>query len=92
MHGRIGYRLFVLFVVLFVVLASTRVNAACVDPAQLAHWTVSIMRHLDDVERDARPNLIGVRGTGWFLSPTMIVTAEHVTAGMKLSNSGLEAA
>jgi len=81
MHGRIGYRLFVLFVVL----ASTRVNAACVDPAQLAHSTVSIMRHFDDVERGTQSNLIGVRGTGWFLSPTTIVTAEHVTAGMKLS-------
>jgi trypsin-like peptidase len=81
MHGRIGFRLFVLFVVV----ASTRVNAACVDPAQLAHSTVSIMRHFDDAERDVRPDLIGVRGTGWFLSPTTIVTAEHVTAGMKLS-------
>jgi Trypsin-like peptidase domain len=81
MHGRIGYRVFVLFVVL----ASTRVHAACVDPAQLVHSTVSIMRHFDDAERDARPDLIGVRGTGWFLSPTTIVTAEHVTARMKLS-------
>jgi len=59
--------------------------AACVDPAQLTHSTVSIMRHFDDAERDARPPLVGVRGTGWFLSPTTIVTAEHVTAAMKLS-------
>jgi hypothetical protein len=43
------------------------------------------MRHFDDAEHDERPDLIGVRGTGWFLSPTTIVTAEHVTAGMKLS-------
>ncbi len=81
MGGYSGYRLFVVCVVL----ASTRANAVCVDRAQLAHSTVSIMRHFDDVERDTRPNLIGVRGTGWFLSPTTIVTAEHVTAGMKLS-------
>jgi trypsin-like peptidase len=81
MHGRIGYRLFVFFAVF----ASTRANGACIDPAQLAHSTVSIMRHLDDAEREARPDVIGVRGTGWFLSPTTIVTAEHVTAGMKLS-------
>ncbi|MEK9278535.1 MULTISPECIES: serine protease [unclassified Bradyrhizobium] len=43
------------------------------------------MRHFDDAEREARPDLIGVRGTGWFLSPTTIVTAEHVAAGMKLA-------
>jgi hypothetical protein len=59
--------------------------AACIDPAQLAHSTVSIMRHFDDTDRESRPDLIGVRGTGWFLSPTTIVTAEHVTAAMKLS-------
>jgi len=71
---------------LLVLLASTPASpAACVDPAQFTHSAVSIMRHFDDAERDARPNLIGVRGTGWFLSPTTIVTAEHVTAGMKLS-------
>lgn len=44
-----------------------------------------MMRHFDEGERDAHPGLIGIRGTGWFLSPTMIVTAEHVTAAMKLS-------
>ncbi|WP_082905982.1 S1 family peptidase [Bradyrhizobium centrolobii] len=82
MRGRIGCGV----LALFVLLANTQViPAACIDPAQLAHSTVSIMRHFDDAERDARPNLIGVRGTGWFLSPTTIVTAEHVTAGMKLS-------
>src|SRR4029077_19263349 len=52
---------------------------------QLAHSTVRIMRYFDDAERDERPDLVGVRGTGWFLSPTTIVTAEHVTTGMKLS-------
>jgi S1-C subfamily serine protease len=61
------------------------VPAACIDPAQLAHSTVRIMRYFDDAERDERPDLVGVRGTGWFLSPTTIVTAEHVTTGMKLS-------
>ena len=29
--------------------------------------------------------MLGVRGTGWFLSPTSIVTVEHVAAAMKLS-------
>ena len=82
MRGRIGCGV----LALFVLLANTQVSpATCIDPALLAHSTVSIMRHFDDAERNARPNLIGVRGTGWFLSPTTIVTAEHVTAGMKLS-------
>ena len=81
MRGRIGCRL----LVLSGVLASTWASAACVDPAQLAHSTVSLMRHFDEGERGAHPGLIGIRGTGWFLSPTTIVTAEHVTAAMKLS-------
>jgi len=59
--------------------------AACINPAQLAHSTVSIMHYFEEVEREARTNLVGVRGTGWFLSPTTLVTAEHVTAAMKLS-------
>ena len=29
--------------------------------------------------------MIGIRGTGWFLSPTTIVTAAHVAEAMKLS-------
>jgi Trypsin-like peptidase domain len=82
MHGRIGWRL----LVPFVLLANTQtIHAACVDTTQLAHMTVSVMRHFDDAEREANPGLIGIRGTGWFLSPTTIVTAEHVTAAMKLS-------
>ncbi|UPJ47320.1 trypsin-like peptidase domain-containing protein [Bradyrhizobium sp. 200] len=72
--------------VLFILLADTQVTtAACVDPTQLAHSAVSIVRHFDDAERASQRGLAGVRGTGWFLSPTTIVTAEHVTAGMKLS-------
>jgi len=81
MNGCTGCRLFGIVLVL----ASTQAEAGCVDPAQLAHSTVSITRHFDDAERRARPDLIGIQGTGWFLSPTTIVTAEHVTAGMKLS-------
>jgi S1-C subfamily serine protease len=66
-------------------LAGTPAHAACVDPAQLAHSTVSIARYFDDVERGERPDLIGIKGTGWFLSTTMIVTAAHVAEAMKLS-------
>ena len=61
-------------------------SAACINAEQLAHSTVSIMRHFGDAEREARPDIIGIRGTGWFLSPTSLVTAEHVTAAMKLSS------
>lgn len=82
MPGRFRCRLSALFILCANI---TIANAACVDPEQLAHSSVSIMRYFDDAERDARPDLIGVRGTGWFLSQSMIVTAEHVTAGMKLS-------
>lgn len=74
-----------LFVALLLISNVQSVPAACIDPAQLAHSTVRIMRYFDDAERDERPDLVGVRGTGWFLSPTTIVTAEHVTAAMKLS-------
>lgn len=83
MLGRKGSGLFVLFVLLA---NTTGIKAACIDSRQFAHSTISIMRYFDDAERDERPGLVGVRGTGWFLSPTTIVTAEHVTAGMKLSS------
>lgn len=83
--AHIACRLLVLLVGLLIVLASTWAHAASVDPAQLAHLTVSIMRHFDEPECDARPDLIGIRGTGWSLSPTMIVTAAHVAEAMKLS-------
>ncbi|OCK54466.1 serine protease [Bradyrhizobium sp. LMTR 3] len=83
MRGRFGRGV----LVLFVLFANTQaVPAACVDPIQLAHSAVSIVRHFDDAERDSHRGYVGVRGTGWFLSPTTIVTAEHVTAGMNLSS------
>ena len=56
------------------------------DPATLAHSTVSIMRHFDDKEMEARPGVLGVRATGWFLSPMLMATVEHVTAAMHLSD------
>lgn len=81
MHRLIVCRL----LILFSVLPSTWANAACVDPAQLARSIASITRHFAEGERGAYPDVIGIQGTGWFLSPTMIVTAEHVAAAMKLS-------
>ncbi len=44
------------------------------------------MRHFDDKEQEERPGVLGIRGTGWFLSPTSMVTVEHVAAAMKLSD------
>jgi len=58
MAAHIARRLLAL-VGLLIVPASRWAHAACVDPAQLAHLTVSIMRHFDEPERDARPDLIG---------------------------------
>src|ERR1700756_70635 len=82
MRGRVRYRLLAL---LFLLVGTNFAAADCVDPAQLAHTAVSITRHFDDAERVAHRGVMGVRGTGWFLSPTTIVTAEHVTAAMALS-------
>ena len=67
------------------VVASCRVEAGCIDPASLAHSTVSIARYFDDKEREVEPGLLGVRGTGWFLSPTSMATIEHVAVAMNLS-------
>jgi Trypsin-like peptidase domain len=75
-----------LFSILVLVLASSRAEAGCIDPATLAHSTVSITRHFDEKEREARPDTLGIRGTGWFLSPTSMVTAGHVAAAMNLSD------
>jgi Trypsin-like peptidase domain len=75
-----------LFSVLILVVAASRVEAGCIDPAMAAHSTVSIMRHFDDKEQEARPGVVGIRATGWFLSPTLMVTVEHVSAAMKLSD------
>ena len=65
--------------------AQSRAEAACVDFAQLAHSTVSITRYFEDAERNSQSDVVGVRGTAWFQSPTTIVTATHVASGMKLS-------
>jgi S1-C subfamily serine protease len=81
MRGRNHSFLFVSL--LFVV--TPPAHASCIDVTQIAPSTVGVMRHFDDAERVARPGVTGVRGTGWFLSSTTLVTAEHVTTAMKLS-------
>ena len=61
--------------------------AQCVDPARFALSTASITRYFDHKEdQTANPGTLGIRGTGWFLSPTTMVTAEHVATAMRLSD------
>jgi hypothetical protein len=63
-----------------------RAETACVAPAQLAHAGVRISRYFDDAERAAQADgTVGIQGSGWFLSPTAIVTIAHVVTAMNLS-------
>jgi hypothetical protein len=66
---------------------SASVRASCIDPATLVGSTVSITREFAPEERKAEPGIIGIRGTGWFLSPRLLVTAAHVAEAMRLSKS-----
>ena len=63
----------------------SRVEATCVDPSTLIRSTVSITRFFDGQERQSDAGLLGIRGTAWFLSPSSMVTVEHVAAAMRLS-------
>jgi Trypsin-like peptidase domain len=63
---------------------SSSVQAECVDPSTLMRSTVSITRYFDEGEQ--KTGSLGIRGTAWFLSPTSLVTVEHVTAAMRLSD------
>jgi hypothetical protein len=74
-----------ILILLLLIAVNSRLHAACIEPAQLAHSAVGITRYFDDDERAAKPDLIGTRGSAWFLSSTEIVTVEHVVVGMKLS-------
>src|SRR5690348_9923041 len=68
-------------------LACTAAVAQCVDPAGFALSTASITRYFDEKDdQTANPGTLGIRGTGWFLSPSTMVTAEHVAAAMRLSD------
>jgi hypothetical protein len=66
--------------------ASGRAQAGCIDPAPLVHSTASITRYFDDQEKESRPGVLGMSGSGWFLTPMSIVTVEHVAASMNLSD------
>ena len=71
--------------VLVLVTKSAGVDASCVDPSTLVHSTVNLTRIYDKEESRPATGVAGIRGTGWFLSPRLIVTAAHVTEAMHLS-------
>lgn len=81
MHGRFCSAL----ILMLLASASSRADSLCLDRARLTHSTVAITRYFHDAERAARPGIMGEQGTGWFLSPTTIVTVAHVAEAMKLS-------
>src|SRR5262245_9119515 len=74
-----------LFSVFVLVVACSRVDAACLVPSPFVHSTMSIARYFNEEEIKAQPGVVGIRGTGWFLSPRLIVTAAHVAEAMQLS-------
>jgi hypothetical protein len=47
--------------------------------------TMSITRHFNEEEAKAQAGVIGIRGTAWFLSSRLLVTAAHVAEAMQLS-------
>jgi hypothetical protein len=69
------------------VAASSGAGATCADPSAFVLSTVSIVRHFDDQEKQSPPDVLGIRGTGWFLSSRMLVTAAHVAEAMHLSGT-----
>ena len=77
--------------ILILVGASSSIEAACIDPATFVNSTVSITRDFGEEERRSNPGVVGIRGTGWFLSPRLIVTAAHVVDAMHLSAASWKA-
>src|SRR5262249_31608626 len=74
-----------LFGVLILIMASSRLEAACVDPAAFIQSTVNIARNFNEEGSRASSGVVGIRGTAWFLSPRLLVTAAHVAEAMQLS-------
>jgi Trypsin-like peptidase domain len=67
------------------IVACSRIEAACIDPSTFVQSTMSIARHFNEEERKALPGVVGIRGTAWFLSSRLLVTAAHVAEAMHLS-------
>jgi hypothetical protein len=79
----VGRRLF--FSALVLLLASSYPAVACVEPITVVHSTVSVGRYFNEQETAAESGVLGIRGTGWFLSPGSMLTAAHVAEAMHLS-------
>ena len=75
-----------LIALILLLLGGTPAAATCVDASTLAHSTVSITRYFAEDEKKAESDLLGIRGTAWFSSPTSMVTVEHVAAAMGLAD------
>jgi len=73
---------------LLLVVGLSRLEAACIDPSAFVQSTMSITRHFNEEEAKAEPGVIGIRGTAWFLSSRLLVTAAHVAEAMHLSAHG----
>ena len=80
-----GRRAYCALILLLLSVVPSRAETTCIDSALLAHSTVGITRYFDSAERASQPDLLGIQGTGWFQSPSVIVTVEHVVAAMGLS-------
>jgi len=74
-----------LFSILLLVGMFSGVRASCIDPSTLVQSTVGITRYFGEEERQPAPVILGVRGSGWFFSSRLIVTAAHVAEAMHLS-------
>ena len=85
--SRVGCKITVrrILAVLALLTASSRSEAACLDPETASRAAVSITRYLSDEERKSQPKLLAIRGSGWFVSSRLIVTVAHVVEAMHLS-------
>jgi trypsin-like peptidase len=70
---------------LLLTMGLSRIEAACIDPSTFVRSTMSVTRHFNEEERKAEPDVTAIRGTAWFLSSRLLVTAAHVAESMHMS-------
>jgi hypothetical protein len=86
--GRVWGRHLIVIALQFPILslAAFAAKAGCAaGPENLAGSVVSITVRFGEEEKESAPDLLGIRGTGWFLSPQLLVTVGHVAESMGLS-------
>jgi hypothetical protein len=67
-------------------MAAFAAKAGCAaGPENLAASVVSITMRFGQDEKESAPDLLGIRGTGWFLSLQLLVTVGHVAESIGLS-------